>query len=260
MFIAPAALNRVFRTMVPSENSPAQVAQQPGWNPGFVPILLACMVGGFIGGLCVHFAHPIFAYEDLPPLELGSPPALIKRHHDAAFAYRTTNYAAELAIIGLAMGVSIGACSRGKRSLLSAVGGGLVGAISGVGLGYAAGSYVTKTLLVNAEQTLQSSMGLQTLAWGGVLANIALLVAALNLGVTRALKYWPLGLLAGFGVAVVQFVVSSILFPTSNPMFLVPEQASERAYWLAAFPLTAGLVMALGMNKLKPKLPAESSK
>ncbi len=244
--------------MVPSEDSPNQVATQPGWNPGFVSILVACMVGGFIGGLCVHLAHPLFAYEELPPLELGSPPALIKRHHDAAFAYRTTNYAAELAIIGLALGVSIGACSRGKRMLLCAIGGGVIGALSGIGLGYISGSYVTKSLLVNAAQTLQSSMGLQTLVWGGVLANIALTVAALNTGVTRALKYWPLGLLAGFGVALVQFVISSILFPNSNPMFLVPEQASERAYWLAAFPLTAGLVMAVGLNKLKPKQSSES--
>lgn len=244
--------------MVPSENNPEQVTSQPGWNPGFVSILVACIVGGFLGGLCVHFAHPIFAYEELPPLELGSPPALIKRHHDAALAYRTTNYASELAIIGLAFGVCIGAFSSGKRMLLSAIGGGVIGALSGIGLGYVSGSFVTKSLLVNAEQTLQSSMGLQTLAWGGVLANIALTVAALNIGFTRAFKYWPLGLLAGFGVAVVQFVISSILFPTSNPMFLVPEEASERAYWLAAFPLTAGLVIALGLSKLKPKQSLES--
>ena len=142
--------------------------------------------------------------------------------------------------------------------LLCAIGGGVIGALSGIGLGYISGSYVTKSLLVNAEQTLQSSMGLQTLVWGGVLANIALTVAALNIGGARALKYWPLGLLAGFVVAVVQFVISSILFPTSNPMFLVPEQASERAYWLAAFPLTAGLAMAVGFDKLKQKQSSES--
>jgi hypothetical protein len=239
--------------MIPSHNGPERAAPQPGWNPGFVSILLACMVGGFVGGLCVHLLHPLFAYEELPPLELGSPPALIKQHHDAALAYRTRNYSAELAIIGLCLGVSMGACSRGKRFLLCTVGGGSIGALSGVVLGYVAGSYVTKTLLVNAQQTLQSSMGLQTLVWGGVLANIALTVAALNIGVARAFKYWPLGLMAGFVVAVVQFVISSLMFPTSNPMFLVPEQASERAYWLAAFPLTAGLVMAVGFNKLKPK-------
>jgi hypothetical protein len=259
--------------MIPSENNSDQVASLPGWNPfaipseinpdqpasqtasyrGFVSVLLMCVAGAFLGGFTVHMLHPIFAYEQLPNLELGSPPALVKRHHDAALAYRTRNYAAEFAIIGLALGVSIGACSRGSRFLLCAIGGGFVGALSGAGLGFVAGSYITKTLLVNAEQTLQSSMGLQTLVWGGVLANITWLVAALNLGVIRALKYWPLGLLAGFVVAVLQFVISSLLFPNSNPMFLVPEETSERAYWLAAYPLAAGLVMAVGLYKLRPQ-------
>ena len=102
--------------MISSENRPDDVASQPGWNPGFIAILLACIVGGFVGGLIVHQLHPLFAYEELPPLELGSPPALIKKHHDAAFAYQTQNYASEFAIIGLAFGICIGAFTGGKAT------------------------------------------------------------------------------------------------------------------------------------------------
>ena len=238
--------------MISSENRPDDVATQPGWNPGFIAILLACIVGGFVGGLIVHQLHPLFAYEELPPLELGSPPALIKKHHDAAFAYQTQNYASEFAIIGLAFGICIGAFTGGKRLLVCAIGGGIVGALTGMGLGYASGSYITKTLLVNAEQTMQSSMGLQTVVWGGVLANIIAVVAAMKVGVVRAWKYWLVGLAAGFAVAAIQFVVSSLMFPNSNPIFLVPEEAAERVYWLAVFPATTGLVMALGLKKLTP--------
>lgn len=239
--------------MNPSENRPDLIASQLGWNPGFFPVLLACIVGGFLGGAIVLQTHPFFAYEELPPLDFGSPPELVKQHHDAETVYRTQNYATEFAIIGLAFGICIGAFTGGNRFLLCAIGGGCVGALTGMGLGYASGLYITQKLLVNAEQTLQASMGLQTVVWGVVLANIVALVSVLKAGIVRVWMYWLVGLAAGFSVAVLQFVISSLMFPNANPIFLVPENASERAYWLAVFPVTAGLVLALGLNKLTPQ-------
>ncbi len=239
--------------MNPPTNHPDQTSSLPGWNPGFVLMLLACVIGGLVGGFVVHQMHPFFAYKQLPPLELGSPPELVQEHHDAAFAYRTRNYAVEFAIIGLALGLAIGACSRGPRWLLCIFSGGCIGTLCGLGLGFASGLYITQNLLVNAQQTLQTSMGLQTVVWGVLLANIVGVVAFLQVGMIEAIKYWFVGLLAGFVVAATQFATSSLMFPSSNPMFLVPEQASERVYWLAIFPIAAGLVMALGLTKLRPQ-------
>ena len=223
----------------------------PGdWKPRVFQIFLACVIGGYIGGSIIHQVHPIFAYEQLPPIDFASPPELIEQHHAAAFAYQTRNYAAEFAIVGLGFGFCIGTLAGGKRFIPVALGAGCVGALTGLGLGYASGLYIAQRLLTNAEQTMQTSMGLQTIVWGGVLANSLGFVAIYKVGLVRSWKYWIVGLAAGFSIAAVQFVASSLMFPTSDPIFLVPEKATERVYWLALFPVIAGVVMALGLSKL----------
>ena len=235
--------------MNPSVDQSEQLSLPLSWNPGFLLILLACILGGFFGGAIVHQVHPLFAYTDLPEIDLGASAKLVQQHRDAAFEYRSWNYGADLAIIGLAFGMTFGAFTGGSRRLLSIIAGGLAGSLMGAGVGYLGGLYVAKTILLNAEQTLQASMGLQAIVWGLILSSIVCAVAAANIGTLSAGKYCYAGLVAGFSVAVTQFVVSSCKFPASNPLFLVPEQSTERIYWLAAFPIVSGLVLAFVLRR-----------
>ncbi len=211
-------------------------------------ILLACVVGGFLGGSIVHKIHPLFAYRDLPQIDLGASAKLVQEHRDAAFEFRSWNYGADLAIIGSVLGLSFGAFAGGRRRLPAIVAGGLAGGLLGASLGFLGGLYVAKTILLNAEQTLQESLGLQAVVWGLILSGIVWSVAATNLGVKTAATHGFVGLLAGLLVAVVQFVVTSFKFPSSNPLFLVPESATERLYWLVAFPVISGLILASGLR------------
>ncbi len=226
-----------------------QVARCSSWHPGFVLIWLACIIGGFLGGAVVYKIHPLFAYTDLPEMGLDASAELIQQHREAVFEFRSRNYAADLGIIGLVLGLSFGAFAGGKRRLLAALTGGLVGSLLGATLGFLGGLYVASTIWVNAEQTLQASLGLQAIVWGLVLAGIVWAVAAANVGAFAAIKYGAVGLVAGFFVAVAQFVISTYNFPASNPLFLVPERSSEQLYWLVAFPIVSALILAFGLRK-----------
>ena len=214
-------------------------------------ILLACVVGGFLGGSIVYKVHPLFAYTDLPEIGLDASAELVQEHRDAAFQFRSWNYSADFAIIGSILGLSFGAFAGGSRRMPATIAGGLVGGLLGAGLGFLGGLYVAKTILLNAEQTLQESLGLQAAVWGLILAGIVWSVAATNLGVQSALTPGFVGLLAGLLVAMEHFVVGSFKFPTSNPLFLVPEGATERLYWLIAFPVVSGLILAIGLRSQK---------
>ena len=117
-------------------------------------ILLACVVGGFLGGSIVYKVHPLFAYTDLPEIGLDASAELVQEHRDAAFQFRSWNYSADFAIIGSILGLSFGAFAGGSRRLPATIVGGLVGGLLGAGLGFLGGLYVAKTILLNAEQTL----------------------------------------------------------------------------------------------------------
>jgi len=237
--------------MAPSSEQTNQLPYSISWQPNFALTLVLCVLGGFLGGGIVHQLHPLFAYADLPPIELGASAELVQQHRDAAFEYRSMNYGAELAIIGLTLGLAFGGVSGSPERLLSILVGGLAGALFGAALGFFGGRFVANTIFQNQQQTLQASMGLQAAVWGLILGSIVWPVAAVHVGVTRASKYGLIGLIAGVSVAVTQFVVSSFVFPTSNPLFLVPEESSERIYWIVAFPIVAGLVLAFGLSSLR---------
>ncbi len=235
-------------------NTSAKTEQSPlslGWNPGFALTLLACVVGGFVGGVIVHQMHPLFAYKDLPPIELGASAELVQQHREAATEYRSNNYGAELAIVGLVLGLAFGLLAGGPKRILAAIMGGLGGAVSGAALGFLGGRFVANSLFQNQQQTLQASMGLQAAVWGLIFASVVWLVAAANVGVIRGLQQGLVGFIAGGLVAVSQFVISSFMFPAANPLFLIPEESSERIYWLIAFPVVSGLVLAVGLSARK---------
>lgn len=234
-------------------NASAATVKSPllfGWNPGFVLPLLACIVGGFLGGVIVHQIHPLFAYEDLPPIELGASAELVELHREAGSKYHSHNYGVELAIVGLVLGLAFGLLAGGPKRLFAGIAGGLGGASAGGSLGYFGGRIVANSLFQNQQQTLQASMGLQSIVWGLIIASIVWFVAAVNVGLIRSLQYGIVGLIAGGVVAVAQFVISSFMFPTANPLFLIPEESSERIYWLLAFPIVSGLVLAMGLSRL----------
>lgn len=65
---------------------------------------------------------------------------------------------------------------------MAAFAGGLAGTLFGAALGFLGGLYVARTILLNAEQTLHESLGLQAIVWGLVLAGIVWSVAAANVG------------------------------------------------------------------------------
>ena len=233
--------------MTPPADQTNQLPNPLVWQPGFVVTLILCLFGGFVGGAIVHQLHPLFAYADLPQIELGASAELVQQHRDAAFEYRSMNYGAELAIIGLVLGFAFGAVSGSPKRLLSIFVGGNAGALFGAGLGFFGGQFVANTIFQNQQQTLFATLGLQAGVWGLIIGSIVWSVASVNVGVTRASKYGLIGLIAGVFVAVTQFVVSSFVFPTSNPMFLVPEKSSERIYWIIGFPIVSGLILAFGL-------------
>jgi amino acid transporter len=212
-------------------------------------ILFACIIGGFIGGAVVFKIHPLFAYTDLPEMGLDASAEIVQQHRDAEFEFRSRNYCADLGIIGLILGLSFGAFAGGAHRLRAVFAGGLAGTLLGAGQGFLGGLYVARTTLQNAQQTLHESLGLQAIVWGLVLAGIVWAVAASNVGALSAIQYSFVGLMAGFTVAVTQFVVSSFKFPASNPLFLVPERSSEQIYWLIAFPIVSGLILAFGLRR-----------
>jgi hypothetical protein len=220
-----------------------------GWNPGFLLPLLACLFGGGVGGAIVHQIHPVFAYRDLPPIELGASAELVQMHRDAASQYRSHNYAIELAVAGLVLGLAFGLLAGGPKRMRAAIMGGLGGGLSGSASGFFGGKMVANSLFQNQQQTLQASMGLQAVVWGLIFASIVGFVAAANVGLMRSVRYALVGFIAGGAVAVVQFVVSSFVFPAANPLFLIPEVSAERIYWLIAFPIVSGLVLALGLRR-----------
>ncbi len=235
--------------MTSSKPSPEELRQASVWQPKLMPTLVACVLGGLLGGVIVHWVHPLFAYKDLPPIDLGASAELVQQHRDAAFAYRSMNYGVELAIVGLTLGLFFGAVAAPSKRLLSMLVGGCAGALAASGGGAMGGRLVAHALFQNQQQTLTASMGLQAIVWGLMIASIVWSVAFVHVGAIRALQPGIVGLLAGIAVAATQFVVSSFLFPAANPQFLVPEEANERVYWLLALPLAAGLSLGLGLSR-----------
>ena len=239
--------------MPPREIEAIQTSETKTWHPNVVMYLVACILGGLLGGGIVHQIHPVFEYTDLPQIGLGASDELILQHRIAAFEYRSKNYGVELAIVGLSLGLAIGAFSGSPKRMLSTFAGGIAGALTGGIVGYVGGLIVGQSIIRNEQQGLQASMGLQTIVWGLILASVVWSVATLHVGAKRACSHLLIGLIAGFAVAVTQFVISSVVFPSSNPLFLIPEQPSERVYWLAAFPIVSGLIVAMGVAKLSRK-------
>jgi hypothetical protein len=222
------------------------------WQAGFFLTFIVCVCGGAAGGAIVHQLHPLFAIEDLPQIGLGASAELVQQHRDATFGYRSKNYGAEMAIIGLGLGVALGATSRNPKRFLAIFVGGLAGVLMGAVLGFFAGRFVAHTIFQNQQQTLQDSIGLQASVWGLLLASIVWFVATVHVGPTRAVGYGLVGLFAGVIVAITQFLVSSLMFPASNPLFIVPEESSERLYWMVAFPIVSGLILAFGLCRRGP--------
>ena len=212
-----------------------------------------------MGGGVVHVIHPVFAFPDLPPVVMGSSVELIQEHRDAAFAYRSRNYGLDLAIVGLTFGVFFGAFSLSRKRTLSVIAGGVIGALTGAVLGFVGGLLATQSILRSDPQDLQTSMGLQSIVWGLIFASVLWVVATLHIGAIRACAHLLIGLLAGFAVALVQFVISTMMYPSSNPMFLVPDGHTERICWLVTFPIVSGLILALGVARFLPKAKLEQS-
>ncbi len=201
-----------------------------------------------MGGLLVQQLHPLFPNKELPPIDLGASAELVQQHREAASEFRSNNYGAELAIVGLTLGLAFGGVSGGRKRMLSMIVGGLAGAVTGFAGGFLGGRVVAHALFQNQQQTLQASVGLQAIVWSVMIASIVWAVATVAVGAIRAVQFGVIGLLAGVAVAATQFVVSSFMFPVANPQFLVPEESKEQLYWLIAYPIVIGLSLGFGLS------------
>lgn len=204
-------------------------------------MLIGCLVLGALLGLgLVLQIDPVLQM----PEELGSWPMnptaeYIAKYNQAYSRMWMGNLLIDFAIIGFltafvpallsARRASIG--SRFAMVVLSLIGGGSAGLVTGLMLGSAHSTQGRLTLLGWMMDPMLQSVLFHTICWSGIGMGIG---AAMAKGYKQPVANGIVGgLLGGFMAAMLHALVGSILFPSSDMANLLPPNATERFLWVA---------------------------
>ena len=219
--------------------------------------LIACVIGGFVGCAIVHSIDPFFKFANIPELGISPPPELVKQYNAAKLAFWCNNLALNFGLLGFCLGSGVGFISTQVRRIQSAIVGSVGGMLAGATAGYLSGMVVTRTLIASEDQSLIQSTVLHFALWASVFATILLLVGFVQSGPIRALNCALVGIVVGLVVAVFYNILSSLIFPQTNLLTLIPESRFERFIWILSCSIVFGMGMHHGLNRMRPSSPAK---
>ena len=203
-------------------------------------LLIGLIVGAVLGLAIVLRIDPVITMPD----ELGawplSPSAEYMQRYNQAYSNMWMgNLAINFAIIGLATGtittclLSRGVSLTGRLLLpiLTLVGGGLAGLLTGLMLASAHGTQGRLDVFGWQLDPMLQAVLFQTIVWSGIGVGLG---AGVALSLRKPIgKCIAGGILGGFAAAVLHALLGSIIFPTSDMANLLPPNTVERFIWAA---------------------------
>ncbi len=224
-----------------------------GWTPAIVGSLSACIVGGLISYFVLKSFIPIFPFPELPEMGLGPPPELVKKYHDAEYAFRSNNGASDCAIIGLCIGAMMGLFTVRTRRILSTVAGGIGGLLGGAIAGYFIGQLLAHGLIVKTEMTLLHSTLFHLAIWVSISIGIAIAICLVHPNAKQFLAALIAAVISGALASISFNALGSTFFPFSNLALITPNSVNELILWIGTSSIALGVGFGLGMRKPTPK-------
>lgn len=229
------------------------------WSPKLIQSLIACVIGGFVGCALVHSIDPFFKFANIPELGISPPPELVKKFNAAKLAFWCNNLALNFGLLGFCLGAGVGFSTEVRR-IPSVIAGAVGGMLAGAVAGYLSGMVVARTLIASGDQSLIQSTLLHFAQWSSMFATILLLVGFVQSGPIRALNCALVGLAIALVVAVFYNILSSLIFPQTNLLTLIPESRFERFIWILSCSIVFGMGLHHGLNRMRPSNPTKKEK
>jgi MFS family permease len=232
--------------------------QSSAWKPSLLISIVAALVGGAAALAAIHWLYPVFPRAPLGELSLSPTEEDLRIHLQAAIDFRSRNCAVAFGLLGLSLGVAFGLLTTVRRRALSAFSGALAGAAAGAVAGYIAGYFLALALSASANQSLVQSTLFHFSVWAPVLVAAWVAIAAIQAPITHhAITHALTGLLAALVAVTVYGLVGTLLFPTANLLYLVPETLAEQCAWMISCVLVAGVGLHIGLkSNSKVTIPA----
>lgn len=215
-------------------NQPTNAPMQP------TLLMASLVIGALLGIALVLPLDPVISM----PEELGSWPInptaeYMAKYNQAYSKMWMGNLAINFALIGVATGAvpalmfarRASAGSRVAMVLLSLLGGGLAGLVTGLMLASAHSTQGRFNLLGwNLDPMFQSVL-FHTICWSSIGIGIG---AAIAMGRRQPVSKGIMGgLMGGFIAAMLHALIGSIVFPSSDMANLLPPNAIEKFLWVA---------------------------
>lgn len=226
------------------------------WKPSLSISVCAAMIGGAIAFAAIHRLYPVFPRAPLGELSLSPTEEDLRIHLQAAIDFRSRNCAAAFGLLGLCLGLSFGWMTTVRRRMVSALSGSLAGAVAGAVAGYIGGYFLALALSASENQSLVQSTLLHFSVWAPMLVAVWVSIALIQAPIAQAIPQALSGLLAALVAATVYGLIGTLLFPTANLLYIVPETEAERCAWIISYTLIAGVALHMGLKpKEKESLP-----
>lgn len=251
----------------------SQSGQPALWEPPLGLALTATIVGGLIAFAVFHWTTPVYEYQAMGELPIEPTPEQVAAYEKAHTDYYSYNFAYELAITGICLGLAVGAVTTKRRRIINAIAAGALGGIVGGLAGYLAGIPTGFAMAYTTDPDLVKSALYNVAIWGSIGAAIAGVVGANESGAAHAAKCSVVGLIGGCLAAVAVVLVFSLAFPNYDLMYFVPnlptsatadspfakELVPQRIVWVLTCTAVYGLLLGVGLKPEKASVLEEAA-
>ncbi len=218
------------------------------WSPSLVRCVGASTFGILVGGVIIHLISPVFARELYEPLGLFPTPDQIAKYKSSLIKFWTWNDGLDFAVIGAALGTSLGLLTTQTNRTASACLGGAVGLLLGTMSGILASRWAVQAYITNADQSLIRSIGVNTIVWGSLQCGTTVAIG-LAQGQRKLAILGTVAILAGIAASAVFLIVFSVLFPASDLSYLVRQPLPEKVVWLTSISIVLGCGLFFALKK-----------
>lgn len=234
-------------------DNPVDAGAKPPWSCSPVVGLVFTFLGGLLGFLLIQQLHPYFSNEEAANA-FGILPEPVQNELDKKNATFVFALLGGLYATGLAVGESMA-----RKSILTAILGGLGCAVIGTGAGAAAGFLGNMFFKYLSEGSNLSELAVAVSVYCSVFAMLGAavgLAAALFLSrkLSVSINCLLAGVLAGVAAGLAYPVVAALAIPTADTQVLIPVGSGERFVWTAVSSSIIGaFIPAFATNQGKKK-------